>query len=202
MDLSAQVQQLEKRLNTLNDKQAKLARNRAIGRSSKRLATLVSRETAKAERLKVGLIKKKIRISQLKKQGMAVVVIGRTAIPAIHIGAARSQVKKRRGKMLVSQSRRDSKGRFAKREHAGNTAIRVGRHVFNNAFLQRLESGRWHILQRKSDKRYPIDLAKIPVEQSINAAANKHSKHIIDEYLPQLLIKDMNYRIDKLIKSA
>ena len=62
MDLSAQVQQLEKRLNTLNDKQAKLARNRAIGRSSKRLATLVSRETAKAERLKVGLIKKKIRI--------------------------------------------------------------------------------------------------------------------------------------------
>ncbi|MDK1289783.1 phage tail protein [Pseudoalteromonas umbrosa] len=199
MSLDAQVRKLEKTLMTLDNNQARNARNRALNRSSKRLATLVSRDTAKTERLKVGLIKKKIRISQYRAKGLAVVVIGRTAIPAIKIGAARSQVKRRKGKNLISQAKRGERGRFAKREHAGNTAIKVGRHTFNNAFLQRLESGRWHIMQRTSDSRYPIDIAKVPIQQSITTAATKYSKNIIDEYLPTILIKDMNYRINKLL---
>ena len=198
MELDAQVRKLEKKLMSLDDKQARNARNRALNRSSKRLATLVSRETAKTERLKVGLIKKKIRISQYKARGLAVVAVGRTAIPAIQIGIARSQVKRRKGKNLVSQVRRGERGRFAKREHSGNTAIKVGRHTFHNAFLQRLESGRWHIMHRTSDSRYPIDIAKIEIEKTITNANTKFSKQVIDEYLPQLLIKDMNYRISKL----
>lgn len=200
MELKAQTEQLEKKLNSLNNKQAKFARQRAIGRSSKRMATLVSRDTAKKERLKSSLIKRKIRVRELKKKSMAVIVIGRTAIPAIYVGQARTQIKRKNGALLISTASRDSKGRFTKRTHAGNTAIRVGRHKFDNAFLQKLASGRWHIMQRKSDSRYPIDLAKIPIRGSITKYADKHSKYIVDEYLPNLLIKDLKYRINKLSK--
>ena len=198
MELKAQVNELEKKLNTLNNKQALFARQRSLSRSSKRMATLVSRDTAKTERLKSSLIKKKIRFKEIKSQSLAAVIIGRTAIPAIYIGEARTQIKRKNGQLLVSTASRDSKGRFTKRTHAGNTAIRVGRHKFENAFLQRLASGRWHIMQRKSDSRYPIDLAKIPISGSITSAASKHSKYIIEDYLPNLLIKDLQYRINKL----
>ncbi len=200
MELQQQAKQLERKLNELNSRQALFARNRALNRSSKRLSTLVSRDTAKKERLKSSLIKRKIRVIQRKKQGAAVVIIGRTAIPAIHIGEARTQIKRKNKQYLVSSAQRDKRGRYAKRQHSGNTAIRVGRHVFANAFLQRLDSGRWHILQRKTSKRYPIDLAKIPISGSITEAADKHSKYIVSEYFPSLLVKDLKYRIDKLSK--
>ena len=200
MDLKEQVAELEKKLDTLNNKQALFARQRSLSRSSKRMATLVSRDAAKAERLKVGLIKRKISFKEIKSQSLAAVIIGRTAIPAIYVGVARTQVKRKNGSFLTSSAVRDRKGRFAKREHSGNTAIRVGRHKFENAFLQQLASGRWHIMQRKSDSRYPIDLAKIPISGSVTSAASKHSRYIIEDYLPNLLIKDLQYRINKLSK--
>lgn len=200
MNLKRQVEELEKKLSTLNNKQARFARQRSLSRSSKRMATLVSRDTAKKERLKSSLIKRKIRIKKLKNKGMTAIIIGRTAIPAIYVGQARTQIKRKNGALLISSASRDSKGRFSKRTHAGNTAIRVGRHKFDNAFLQKLASGRWQIMQRKSDSRYPIDLAKIPIRGSITTAADKHSKYIIEDYLPNLLIKDLKYRINKLSK--
>lgn len=200
MTLNEQIKELESKLSSLNNKQAKFARQRALSRSSKRMATLVSSETAKKERLKSSLIKRKIRIKELKRQGIAAIIIGRTAIPAIYIGQARTQIKRRNGAFLTSAAQRDTRGRFAKRAQSGNTAIRVGRHKFDDAFLQRLASGRWHIMQRKSERRYPIDIAKIPIRGSITAASDKHSKYIINDYLPNLLIKDMNYRINKLSK--
>ena len=177
MNLKRQVEELEKKLGTLNNKQARFARQRSLSRSSKRMATLVSRDTAKKERLKSSLIKRKIRIKELKNKGMTAIIIGRTAIPAIYVGQARTQIKRKNGALLISSASRDSKGRFSKRTHAGNTAIRVGRHKFDNAFLQKLASGRWHIMQRKSDSRYPIDLAKIPIRGSITTAADQHSKY-------------------------
>lgn len=197
MELKAQVNELEKKLNTLNNKQALFARHRALGRGSKRMATLVSRDTAKKERLKSSLIKRKIRILSRSKS-ISVVTIGRTDIPAIFVGQARTQVKRKNGSFLIGSTTRNSKGQFSKRSVSGNTSIRVGRHKFEDAFLQKLDSGRWHILYRKTDKRYPIDLAKIPIRGSITSAASKHSKYIIEDYLPNLLIKDLQYRINKL----
>jgi hypothetical protein len=152
----------------------------AVNRVATRAISRSVKDTAKAVQIKQKVIRPRATINRASaKRPVAYVRIRRFDVPAIAIDTARTQIKRKKGQYLVSRASRGSSGRYTKREHSGNTAIRVGRHKFQNAFIQKLKNGRWHILQRTSDRRYPIEVCKVPIVTEITTAFKKHSADLM-----------------------
>ncbi|WP_315973076.1 phage tail protein [Vibrio cortegadensis] len=95
------------------------------------------KDTAKAVRIKQKVIRPRASLEKANgKMPVAYVRVRRFDVPAISIDTARTQIRRKKGRYMVSQSVRGSNGRYQKREHSGNTAIVVGRHKFENAFCR------------------------------------------------------------------
>lgn len=136
----------------------------AINRVATRAVSRSVKDTAKAVRIKQKVIRPRASVKKATgKMPVAYVRVRRFDVPAISIDTARTQIRRKRGQLQISRVNRGRNGRYQKREIAGNTAIVVGRHRFDNAFLQKLKNGRWHIMQRTSDARYPIKVCKVPI---------------------------------------
>lgn len=54
--------------------------------------------------------------------------------------------------------------------YEGNGAILVGPYGVERGFKQKLKNGRTHIMQRKGQARYPIDVVKIPLAAPLTNA--------------------------------
>jgi hypothetical protein len=76
----------------------------------------------------------------------------------------------------------------------------VGRHRFDNAFLQKLKNGRWHIMQRTSDARYPIKVCKVPIVNEITKAFKKHSDELIRTDMKKELASAMQQQVRLVIR--
>lgn len=172
------------------------ASSMAINRVVTRAVSRSVKQTAKEVRVKQKVIRPRVRVQKASaKKPVAYVRVRRFDIPAISIDTARTQIRRRRGKFMVSQAVRGRNGRYQKREHAGKTAIKVGRHRFENAFLQRLKNGRWHIMQRTSDSRYPIQVCKVPIVQPITRAFRHHSQELYRTDMPKELQSAIGQKI-------
>lgn len=60
--------------------------------------------------------------------------------------------------------------------YEGNGAILVGPYGVERGFKQKLKNGRTHIMQRKGQARYPIDVVKIPLAAPLTNAFRSELK--------------------------
>lgn len=187
-----------KNLSALDKKAVPRASAMAINRVAKRAISHSVKDASKAVRLQQKIIRRYARVSRkaTAKNPEANVRVRRTDIPAIYIGTARTQIRKRRGHYQVQRANRSSDGRYAKREISGFTSIKVGKHSFENAFLQKLKNGKWHIMQRTSDKSYPIKVCAIPINKEITSAFETNSKKLMKTDMP----KELSYAIGQQIR--
>lgn len=118
----------------------------------------------------------------------------RRKIPAISLGVAVSLVKKAKGRRLVSASRRDTKGRYAKREFAGNTSIKVGRNIYPDAFVNKAK-GTWQIMRRKTAKRYPLEVIAVAIAPAVDRFLPSRSREIMKGKYPGLLEYELKRRL-------
>ncbi|MEY8204883.1 MAG: phage tail protein [Bermanella sp.] len=188
-------------LNSISKTAVPRAGAQAINRVTKRVITHAIRDTSKDIAVTQKIIRK--RVKQVKAKAtrpVSFINLRRGDIPAISIGTARTQIKREGGNFLAGGSRRNSRGQFSKREHSGNTSIRVGRHVFKNAFLQKLKNGRWHIMERSSEARYPIKVASIPLAVPMTRRFKAHSQNLIYTDLPKELRSALKQQLRLIIK--
>ncbi|MEJ2766977.1 phage tail protein [Photobacterium sp. MCCC 1A19761] len=199
--IDRQLAQAVKNLASLQGSAVPKASAMAINRVATRAISRSVKDTAKAVRIKQKVIRPRATIKKASsKMPVAYVRVRRFDVPAISIDTARTQIRRRQGRMQVSGVSRNSRGRFSQRQHSGNTAIVVGRHKFPNAFLQRLKNGRWHIMQRTSDSRYPIQVCKVPIVNEITRAFKQHSKKLMKTDMPKELSSAMGQQIRLIVR--
>ncbi|ELB2912178.1 phage tail protein [Vibrio parahaemolyticus] len=191
-----------KNLSALNEKAVPGAASMAINRVAKRAISHSVKDTSKAVRVKQKIIRRYARVSKkaTAKQPVAYVRVRRTDIPAIHIGEARTQIRMKNGQMQVRSASRGKNGRYTKREVSGFTSIKVGKHKFENAFLQKLKNGKWHIMQRTSDNRYPIKMCAVPIQKEITAAFEVNSQKLMKTDMPKELSYAMGQQIRLIVR--
>lgn len=199
VDTSEAIKKAQRILSELNNKQLIYAQRRVLKRLALKAATATARETAKEEKMPVKLMRERLKLSHLNlgDNTAAQVRVFRTNVPATRLGVARTQLAKR-GKATTSAVTRSANGQYAKREISGQTSIRVGRRVFHNVFMQQLRSGKWHVLRRLTDKRYPVEVVTVPINTSITRHATNNFQRAVGDELPQQMLRELVYRIDKV----
>lgn len=195
--------QAVKNLSSISDTAVPHASAMAINRITARASSRSVKTTSKEVKIKQKILRKRIRIIKAKATNpVAYVRLKRHDVPAISIDTARTQIRRKGGIMLVSGVKRGKSGRFQKRQHAGYTAIRVGRHKFPNAFLQKLKNGRWHIMQRTSDARYPIKVCAVPIAKPYTKALQEHTEQLYESDMPKELRDAMRHKLRLIIRKG
>jgi hypothetical protein len=199
VDTSEAIKKAQRILSELNNKQLIYAQRRVLKRLAMKAATATARETAKEEKMPVKLMRERLKLSHMNlgDNSTAQIRVFRTNVPASRLGVARTQLAKR-GKATTSSVARSANGQYAKREISGQTSIRVGRRVFHNVFMQQLRSGKWHILRRLTEKRYPVEVVTVPINTSITRHATNNFQRAVGDELPQQMLRELVYRIDKV----
>ncbi|WP_165311049.1 phage tail protein [Vibrio ziniensis] len=190
-----------KNLSGLQTKAVPKASAMAINRIATRAVVHSIKDAAKAVKVKQKVLRPRATINKASAaRPVAYVRVRRNELPAISIDTARTQVKRKKGKMQISRSVRGEGGRYVKRELSGNTSIVVGRHKFKDAFIQQLKNGRWHIMQRTSDRRYPIEVCKVPVSNEITTAFERNSSRLMKTDMPKELVSAMQQQVRLVIR--
>ncbi len=197
-ELDRQLATAVKNLSALDEKAVPRASSMAINRIANRAISHSVKDASKAVRVKQKIIRRYARVSKkaTAQQPVAYVRVRRTGIPAIHIGEARTQIRRKKGRYQVQAATRGKDGRYTKREISGFTSIKVGKHKFDNAFLQKLKNGKWHIMQRTSDSRYPIKMCAIPIKTEITTAFETNSQKLMKTDMP----KELSYALGQQIR--
>ncbi|HHF3036862.1 TPA: phage tail protein [Vibrio diabolicus] len=191
-----------KNLSALDEKAVPRASSMAINRIASRAISHSVKETSKVVKVQQKVIRRYARVSKKASptQPVAYVRVRRNDIPAIHIGEARTQIRRKKGRYQVQSATRGRDGRYTKREVSGFTSIKVGKHKFDNAFLQKLENGKWHIMQRTSDARYPIKMCAIPIYKEITSAFETNCGRLIDKDMPKELMYAMGQQVRLIVR--
>ena len=135
----------------------------AVNRIATRAISHSIRETSKEKKIKGRLLKRRVKLFRANaRKPVATVRVRRGDVPAISI----------------------AKARIIKRRKNKSSEIKVGSYRFKNAFIQKLRNGRWHILQRKEETRYPIKVCKVPISLEITTSFRNNTE--------QLMQTDMN----------
>ena len=120
----------------------------------------------------------------------------RRDIPVISLGAAQTLTK---GKGVAALTRGD-KGRFSQRSFSGNTSIKVGNKRYSDAFINKTRYGSWQVMRRKTKKRYPVEVLKIPISKSVD----RHARRIVNEQMrkeyPRIAEHEISFRIKRYAK--
>ena len=200
-NIDRELAQAVRNLSALQNSAVPKASAMAINRVATRAVSRSVKDTAKAVRIKQKVIRPRASVKKATgKMPVAYVRVRRFDVPAISIDTARTQIRRKRGQLQISRVNRGRNGRYQKREIAGNTAIVVGRHRFDNAFLQKLKNGRWHIMQRTSDARYPIKVCKVPIVNEITKAFKKHSDELIRTDMKKELASAMQQQVRLVVR--
>lgn len=190
-NLDRQLATAVKNLSALDEKAVPRASAMAINRIVKRVISRSVKETSKEVDIQQKVIRKYVRISERAnpKKPESKVSLKRNGVNLTFIPKARNQIKRNR----QSYKSRYEKQRQRSRKYS---TIKVGKHKFDNAFLQKLSNGRWRIMQRSSDLRYPIELAKVPIATEITRSFVKNSNQLMQTDMP----KELSYAIGQQIR--
>ncbi|HDL6452071.1 phage tail protein [Escherichia coli] len=165
-------------------------------------ASSVARELAVPRRL----IRERIRLSRASSGRVyAKVIINTGNLPAIKLGEAR---------VRLSRSKRRKKGQRSPMKGGGSVLI-VGKKRLPNAFITRLENGRWHVMQRMpwassstgvdrkgrpARYRLPIDVVKIPTARPLAETFERERERMYREKLPEQMMKAMTQQLRLVMK--
>lgn len=154
------------------------ATNRVAKTAASAAAKKVAKETVAGDNHVVGiplkLVRQRIKIfNATTKPGKTRtrIKVNRGNLPAIKLGAAQVRPAGKRGKL----TRRGS-------------VLKVGKYLFNDAFLQQLKNGRWQVMKRVAGKsRYPIDVVKIPLAAPLTQAFIEQRDRMLEVEMPKQL---------------
>ncbi|OCH31833.1 phage tail protein [Aliivibrio fischeri] len=181
------LDQAIKNLDSINKKLVPAASAMAVNKVGAKAEGRAVRQAAKEVKVKAKVIRP--RVSVVKRANpqrpYRVTRIRRYDIPAISIGEVRTQIRRKNGGFLVSGSARNDQGQYVKREHSGNTAIKVGKHTYKNAFVNKVSSGQWHVLHRIGESRYPLGVATVPFKDNITKAMEFHTRQLMNFDMPK-----------------
>ncbi|MFB9995716.1 phage tail protein [Providencia rustigianii] len=169
-------------LNVIVDKVTPIATAQAINRVAARAISRSVKQVSKEVRIQQKIIRKRVKFSKASsKHGTpkARVTVNRGNLPAIVLGTARVQ---------LSRSR-----------HAGNrigSTLKVGKFTFHNAFIQQLNNGCWHVMQRVGKSRYPIEVVKIPVSKPLTEAFEEHAINVRESDID----KEVRYALNNQLR--
>ncbi|ELO5963116.1 phage tail protein [Escherichia coli] len=176
--------------------------NRVAASVIAKTASSVARELAVPRRL----IRERVRLQQASADRVyAKVIINTGNLPAIKLGNAR---------VRLSRSKRRKKGQRSAMKGGGSVLI-VGKMRLPNAFITRLENGRWHVMQRMpwassstgvdrkgrpARYRLPIDVVKIPTARPLAETFERERERMYREKLPEQMMKAMTQQLRLVMK--
>ncbi|HGF4881837.1 phage tail protein [Escherichia coli] len=198
--------QAMKNLDAIN----RLAVPRAAATTLNRVAESIIAKTASsvARELVVPrrLIRERIRLQRASADRVyAKVIINTGNLPAIKLGTA---------SVRLSRRKRRKKGERPVTKGGGSVLI-VGKKRFPNAFITRLENGRWHVMQRMpwapsstgvdrkgrpARYRLPIEVVKIPTVKPLTETFERERDRMYREKLPEQMMKAMAYQLRLVMK--
>lgn len=194
--LQRDIAKLSKKLGNISKTAIPKADAVALNQTANRIKTQVIKTVASENQIQQKYIRKRvysrIRISKDYRQGT--ITAYRRDVPAISLGIATSMVKKAKGRRLISAATRNVKGRFTKREFAGNTSIKVGRNTYQNAFVNQAR-GSWQIMRRLGKKAYPIEVIKVKISDSVDRSLPQFSRNMMKNAYPSLLQYELQRRL-------
>ncbi|MDM4094080.1 phage tail protein [Klebsiella oxytoca] len=169
------IKNLEKAINNLNSLSRLIvptATAKALNRVGQATIRQGSRKVAKEavvgdgkkKGIPVKLVRQRARLKKANPQHLSAgIKINRGNLPAIKLGAAQVRLSRRKG---------NEKGR--------GSYLKIGPYRFRNAFIQQLANGRWQVMRRVSDSRYPIDVVKVPLAKPLTVNFWKISRQLIN----------------------
>ena len=169
------IKNLEKAINNLNSLSRLIvptATAKALNRVGQATIRQGSRKVAKEavvgdgkkKGIPVKLVRQRARLKKANPQRLSAgIKINRGNLPAIKLGAAQVRLSRRKG---------NQKGR--------GSYLKIGPYRFRNAFIQQLANGRWQVMRRVSDSRYPIDVVKVPLARPLTVSFWKISRQLIN----------------------
>ncbi|ETT08700.1 prophage minor tail protein Z [Providencia alcalifaciens F90-2004] len=169
-------------LNVIVDKVTPIATAQAINRVAARAISRSVKQVSKEVRIQQKIIRKRVKFSKASsKHGTpkARVTVNRGNLPAIVLGTARVQL-----------SRNRNSG------HRMGSTLKVGKFTFHNAFIQQLNNGRWHVMQRVGKSRYPIEVVKIPVSKPLTEAFEEHAINVRESDID----KEVRYALNNQLR--
>lgn len=169
-------------LRIIVDKVTPVATSQAINRIAVRAISRSVKQVSQEAKIPQKIIRKRVRLKRASsKQGTAKarITVNRGNLPAIALGTARVQLSRRKG---------------IERRHG--SVLKVGKFKFDNAFIQQLNNGRWHVLQRVGKSRYPIEVVKIPLAKPLTEAFEEHVIHVRDTDID----KEMRYALNNQLR--
>lgn len=168
MSLQNDVNRINRKLNALGRQQIPRAAVKAINKVARSIGSRAMKAVAKDVGVPVKTVRGRMQIDRAKgKLPIAKIRVRRSHMPAIRL------LENRSNKIWV-----------------GRGGIVVGKYAMSRGFRQRLKNGRWHIMQRQSKARYPIDVTKIPVGNMITSEFQKATKDYSAE-IKNALIKEL-----------
>ncbi|MBA7848839.1 MULTISPECIES: phage tail protein [Klebsiella] len=150
--------------------------NRIAGRAISKSVSVVTKDTKIPRKLVRG--RARLRKATSRKP-QAIIRVNRGNLPAIKLGPA---------SVRLSRRKRDKRG--------VRSVLHVGRFRFPGAFIQQLDNGRWHVMQRESKSRYPIDVVKIPLTTPLTTAFKNAVPALMQSDMP----KEMQYALRNQIR--
>ncbi|WP_283669408.1 phage tail protein, partial [Shigella sonnei] len=160
-----------------------MAINRVAATAINQSSSQVARET----RVPRKLVKERSRLKRATvRNPNAKIIVNRGDLPAIKLGI----------RMLG---------------HRPNSILKAGQHRYQRAFIQRLNNGRWHVMQRLPEARYakgtddkgrkkrnrlPIQVVKIPMAVPLKQAFDENVNRIRRERLP----KELSYALKQQLR--
>lgn len=169
------IKNLEKAINNLNSLSRLIvptatakALNRVGQATIRQGSRIVAKEAVvgdgKKKGIPVKLVRQRARLKKANPQRLSAgIKINRGNLPAIKLGAAQVRLSRRKG---------NQKGR--------GSYLKIGPYRFRNAFIQQLANGRWQVMRRVSNSRYPIDVVKVPLARPLTVSFWKISRQLIN----------------------
>lgn len=168
--LDKQAARLAKKLRAIGRQEVPRAGSAALNKSAKRIKTRVVRGVSKETKVVQKHIRKKVFIKRsTPRTQKAEFRVYRRDIAAIGLNPRTSR-----------------KG------------VRVAGKLHSGAFINTLrKTGQRHVLKRKGVKRYPVEIIKIPISESVDKISRKVAVRVMRQDYPKLLQHELVYRLDK-----
>ena len=169
-------------LGIIVDKVTPVATAQAINRIAVRAISRSVKQVSQETKVQQKIIRNRVRLKRASSKHStpkARLIVNRGNLPAIVLGTARMQLSRNKG---------------MERRH--NSVLKVGKFTFRGAFIQQLNNGKWHVMQRVGRSRYPIDVVKIPLTKPLTEAFEEHAVNVRETDIE----KEMRYALNNQLR--
>ncbi len=178
--LEQQIKQRAKKLNQISKHEAPRASAAALNKTSRMIVPRVIRKVSTEKKVPQKILRKRTFVSRATPRKQRAKIYGYAqAVAAVSL---------LKTTQLLKHARRGTNRR----------GVRVAGQQYDGAFINVLrKSGRFQVLRRTTDGRYPLEVIKIPIEDSYERALSTISQQKMKTEFRRLLMHELDYRLNK-----